>query len=178
MSNPAYVVALVLGAVMLLSVCFVYVKHQILQLGGMSLSAFAVVLVGMSVWKSIDVSMDEKGFKAKLDQAIAVAAEAKQETAQVKQISQMNTEAALALKESIEAIKTQESLRSIGIYKGALDGQFGSATRKSLLEFQEMKNLPRTGTLDPKTIKELGIEPIQKFPNLEKILTTPSTGTR
>ncbi|WP_369123950.1 peptidoglycan-binding domain-containing protein [Aeromonas rivipollensis] len=42
----------------------------------------------------------------------------------------------------------------------------GPATKKALLEFQEMKNLPNTGALDPKTVKALGIEPTQKFPNL------------
>jgi hypothetical protein len=170
MENPAYVVALVLGAVMLLSVCFVYVKHQILQLGGISLSGFAVVLVGMSVWRSIDVSVDENGFKAKLEQAIAAANDAKAQVAQVKEISSKNSEAALALKEAVEAFKTQDALRDMGLYKGALDGHFGATTKKSILEFQELKNIPKTGILDPKTIEELKIKPIQKFPQLEKSL--------
>jgi hypothetical protein len=168
MNNPAYIVALVLGSIMLLSVCFVYVRHQVLQFSGMGLAAFAVILVGMSVWKNIDVSVDQNGFTAKLEQAIEIANQAKKENAELKQLNEDNTQAALALKETVETIRVQEALREKGLYRGALVGQLDSATRKSISDFQEQKGIPKTGTLDTTTIKELGIKPIKNFPNLQR----------
>jgi hypothetical protein len=41
-TNPAFIVALVLGTVMLASVCFVYVKHRTFGFGGASLTGFGV----------------------------------------------------------------------------------------------------------------------------------------
>ncbi len=173
MENPVYIVALVLGSLMVLSVCFVYVKHQILQLGGIVLSGFAVVLVGMSVWKTIDITANEKGFTAKLEQALAKANEATAKVAEVKEQSQRNSEAALALKTTVEAFKVQEALRGAGVYRGALDGHIGPATQSSIREFQSLHNIPQTGVIDAKTIEELNIEPVRNFPQLEKGITTP-----
>lgn len=169
MSNPAYIVALVLGSIMLLSVCFVYVKHQVLQFSGMGLSAFAVILIGMSVWKNIDVSVDQNGFTAKLEQAIEIANQVKKENEQLKQQNDQTAQAALALKDTLETIRVQEVLRDKGLYRGALVGQLDAATTKSISDFQEQKGIPKTGTLDTKTIRELGIKPIKNFPNLQKV---------
>ncbi len=177
MENPVYIVALVLGAIMLLSVCFVYVKHQVLQLGGICLSGFAVMLVGMSVWKSIDVSVDVNGIKAKLDRAIDIAEKAKSQVAQVKEISLNNSKASLALMDTVTIFKAQAALQNTGYYKGGIDGHIGVATQKSILSFQETKKLPKTGVLDLKTISELNIEPIQNFQTLQKNLTKSSRGT-
>lgn len=168
MNNPAYVVALVLGSIMLLSVCFVYVRHQVLQFSGMGLTAFAVVLIGMSVWKNIDVSVDQNGFTAKLEQAIEIANQVKKENAELKQLNEDNTQAALALKEAVETIRVQEVLKEKGLYRGALVGQLDSETKKSISDFQERQGIPRTGKLDSKTIQELGIKPIKNFPNLQR----------
>jgi murein L,D-transpeptidase YcbB/YkuD len=171
MSNPAYIVALVLGSIMLLSVCFVYVRHQVLKLSGMGLAGFAVILVGMSVWKNIDVSVDENGFTAKLEQAIEIANQAKKETAEIKQLNQQTTEATLALKETVDTIRIQEVLRDKGLYKGALIGQLDAETVKSISTFQEQNGIPKTGTLDTKTIRKLGIQPIKNFSNLQKTVS-------
>jgi hypothetical protein len=168
MNNPAYVVALVLGSIILVSVCFVYVRHQVLQFSGMGLTAFAVVLIGMSVWKNIDVSVDQNGFTAKLEQAIEIANQVKKENAELKQLNEENTQAALALKETVETIRAQEVLREKGLYRGALVGQLDSATKQSISKFQEEKGIPQTGKLDSKTIQELGIKPIKNFPNLQR----------
>lgn len=48
MDNPAYIVALGLGTIMLLTVCFVYAKLKTLDIGGMTLSGLGIILVGMS----------------------------------------------------------------------------------------------------------------------------------
>jgi len=64
--NPAFIVALVVGMAMLLSVCFVYVKHRTFGLGGSILSTLAVILIGMSVWKSMNFSVGSDGLKAQV----------------------------------------------------------------------------------------------------------------
>jgi len=84
MDNIVYIVALVLGALMLLSVCYVYVKHQVLQLGGMALAGLAVILVGMSVWQSFSFSITQDGLVAQGEKAIKVAEEAKVQAAEAK----------------------------------------------------------------------------------------------
>ena len=160
MGNPAYIVAMAMGVVMLLSVCFVYVRHQTLALGGMSLSAFAVVLLGMSVWRSIDVSVNGQGVQAKLDQAVAAANEARQEVAVVKQATEQNVEATRALKATVETVRAQGALRDLGFYRGAVDGNSGAMTTKSIRDFQAARQLPATGVLDSRTIQALGIKPV------------------
>lgn len=169
MQNPAYVVALALGGIMLLSVCYVYIRHQVLQVGGMAMSGFAVILVGMSVWKSIDISVSGEGISAKLDQAIKAADEAKAQASQAKEISVQNREAAVALGNTVQVMKTQDSLRSLGLYRGPLDGELSAATKQSLLQFQQSRNLPGTATLDERTVSALRIKPIAILPRIERI---------
>jgi len=72
--NPAFIVALVIGTAMLLSVCWVYIKNQSFGLGGSLLSMLAVILIGMSVWKEMQFSIGKDGIKAHLAQVAFVAA--------------------------------------------------------------------------------------------------------
>ena len=167
MENYAYAVALVLGSLMLLSVCFVYIKHQMLPMGGIAMSLFSVILVGMSVWQSIDVSFDQQGFQAKLDQSVDTANEAKEQAEEAEQRSLRNAEATLALRDTVEVFKAQDALRTAGLYEGALNGELNAVTKRSIVDFQKANNLPRSGTLDAKTIEKLQIAPVTNFPNLE-----------
>lgn len=160
MQNPAYAVALILGGIMLLSVCYVYVRHQVLQAGGMAMSGFAVLLVGMSVWKSIDISVNEQGFSARLEQAIAAANEARAEAAQAREIGVQSREAAVALGNTLQVMQTQDALRTLGLYRGPLDGELSAATKQSLLQFQQSRNLPGTATLDERTVRALQLAPV------------------
>ncbi|MDD5365396.1 MAG: peptidoglycan-binding protein [Gallionellaceae bacterium] len=169
MQNPAYVVALALGGIMLLSVCYVYVRHQVLQVGGMAMSGFAVILVGMSVWKSIDISVSGAGISAKLDQAIKTADEAKVQATLAKEISAQNREAAAALTNTVQVMKTQDTLRNLGLYRGPLDGELSATTKQSLLQFQQSRSLPGTATLDERTVSALRIKPIAILPRIERI---------
>lgn len=168
MQNPAYVVALVLGGIMLLSVCYVYVRHQVLQAGGLAMSGFAVILVGMSVWKSIDISVTGEGISAKLEQAITAAKEAKAEAGAAKAASLRSREIALALNDTVQVMKTQDSLRGLGLYRGPLDGELSPATRQSILQFQQTRNIPRTATLDERTASALRIRPIENLALIER----------
>jgi peptidoglycan hydrolase-like protein with peptidoglycan-binding domain len=47
--------------------------------------------------------------------------------------------------------KSQEQLRTLGLYSGPIDGRLNQGTRAALTAFQERYGLPRTGTLDQTT---------------------------
>jgi peptidoglycan hydrolase-like protein with peptidoglycan-binding domain len=49
----------------------------------------------------------------------------------------------------------QVELRTIGLYKGSLDGVAGPETKRALLEFQENNGLERTAALDQQTADAL-----------------------
>lgn len=50
-----------LGTAMLSTVIFVYAKKQSFGLGGAVLTPFGVLLLGLSVWKTVDVSVSSDG---------------------------------------------------------------------------------------------------------------------
>jgi hypothetical protein len=49
----------------------------------------------------------------------------------------------------------QSSLKSIGYYSGAINGNFTALTRRALREFQKSHNLKPSGIVSPQTINEL-----------------------
>jgi hypothetical protein len=164
LSNSVYLVALGLGVIILLSVCFVYVKHQVLKFSGIGLSVIGLVLVGMSIWTSVEFSISESGVTAKLMQEVQ---EAKQEAQHARAESRQNAEAAIALRDTLENIKVQDVLRTNGVYSGPLDGTMSAATVRSIKRFQASKQLPQTGKIDADTIKALKVQPVPRFPELQ-----------
>ena len=57
----AMILGLMIGVAMLSVVTVVYLKHQRLGPSGAILSLFGIVLMGMSVWQTIKISVDRKG---------------------------------------------------------------------------------------------------------------------
>jgi len=53
--------------------------------------------------------------------------------------------------------QAQDELKDEGYYKGTVDGMMGPQTRRALIAFQHMNNIPMTGRLDSKTVSTLGI---------------------
>ncbi len=51
--------------------------------------------------------------------------------------------------------RTQEGLRQLGHYGGAVDGAFGPQTREALTSYQEQADLPTTGLPDQRTLLAL-----------------------
>ncbi len=65
----ATVLGLVLGSTMIGTVSWTYGTHQQFGVGGAVLTVFGAILVGLSVWRTIDVSISPKGgVKAKFEQ--------------------------------------------------------------------------------------------------------------
>lgn len=59
------VIGMIIGSIMLLSVCWVYLRHHSFGFGGTVLTCFGVILIGLSIWKTVDVSVTKEGIKAK-----------------------------------------------------------------------------------------------------------------
>jgi hypothetical protein len=156
-NNPAFIVALVLGALMLASVCYMYVRHQAFGLGGTCLSGFGVVLLGMSVWKTVDVSFDEKGVRAKLEQVEVVARRAESAASQAQVETRKTSHAVGQLERTLEISLLQQKLKSAGVYSGPPDGNFGPATKAALGRLQKQHGLPATGEIDDATRRVLNL---------------------
>ena len=57
----ALILGLVFGSLMLCSLLFVYIKHKAFGLGGAVLTVFGVMLLGLSIWKTVEISVTPKG---------------------------------------------------------------------------------------------------------------------
>jgi septal ring factor EnvC (AmiA/AmiB activator) len=66
-TNMVFVTGMVLGSLIIVSVCWVWVRKQVLGAGGGALSFFGVMLVGLSVWSSARVEVTPEGFRAEFE---------------------------------------------------------------------------------------------------------------
>jgi len=195
MDNPVFIVALVIGSLILLSVCFVYIKHQVIKLSGLSFASIGMVLIGMSVWQTIDITIDKNGLSAKLDQVMKEIQVTKQdikttnrkidatkqalniakndirivdlEAKAAKSLASKTVTASLALKNSVELLKAQQVLKDKNIYTGTLNGELNTGTRNAIKSFQATRGLNRTGTIDTKTLRALNLQPVKNFPSFK-----------
>ena len=60
-----------------------------------------------------------------------------------------------------EVRRIQKKLKSLGYYKGAVDGVYGTGTQKAVKEFQQNCGIKADGIAGPKTIRYLGLEGTQ-----------------
>lgn len=57
----ALIFGIVFGSLMLSSVIYVYIKHKTFGLGGSILTVFGVMLLSLSIWKTVEISVTPKG---------------------------------------------------------------------------------------------------------------------
>lgn len=57
-----------------------------------------------------------------------------------------------------EVRRIQKKLRSLGYYRGAVDGVYGTGTQKAVRDFQKNCGITADGIAGPKTIRYLGLE--------------------
>ncbi len=69
MEQTVTAIGIIVGLMMIATVCIVYYKHQTFGLGGSTLALLGTILIGMSVWSNIKVSVGANGgFSAELTQ--------------------------------------------------------------------------------------------------------------
>lgn len=79
----ALLIGIVLGAIMLLGVIYVYVKNQSYGMGGTALTVFGTLLIGLSIWKTAEISISpDGGLQAKFEALEKRFITVKQETEQ------------------------------------------------------------------------------------------------
>lgn len=153
MPLPVLVLSLALGSLLLASVCWVYVRHQKLGVGGSALTFFGVVLVGMPVWSSVDFSAGTGGISGRIERIESQVATA-QETAETAREKVQDVDETL---ERIRMSFAQQRLSERGLYPSAADGHRGPATIAAIRRFQRSSGLPPTGELDDATRRALGV---------------------
>jgi len=70
-----FIVGIILGPVLLIATVYVYIKHRRFGLGGVVLTVFGTILIGLSIWQSVELTIGPKGdFSAKFKQDLGAAA--------------------------------------------------------------------------------------------------------
>lgn len=69
-ADTVIIIGLIIGAVLLLASAFVLTKHGTLPFGGVAVAGIGMVLLGLSIWQSVDLSVGTDGVSAKLTQDI------------------------------------------------------------------------------------------------------------
>ncbi len=120
MKNWTYVVGMILGAFVLISVCVVWLRHQKLGGGGTGLSVIGIVLVGLSIWSSVklqvgDVRVELETLRARVQQVADAGAKISEETARVAESTAGNRDAILNLTQELgqRQMLAPEQMRSL-----------------------------------------------------------------
>lgn len=54
-------------------------------------------------------------------------------------------------------MRVQIKLMGLGLYDGQIDGVMNEGTRQALRYFQDLKGLPKTGTMTTATLNAMGV---------------------
>jgi His-Xaa-Ser repeat protein HxsA len=57
----------------------------------------------------------------------------------------------------LQIMRVQIKLQSLGLYTGQIDGTLNEGTRSALKYFQDVKGLPKSGTMTTPTLNALGV---------------------
>jgi preprotein translocase subunit SecF len=147
LDTPVLCVSLVFGSLSLGAAIWVYVKHRYFGFGGSILSMAGIILLGMSVWKSIDIQMG-KNISVRLQKAEQEIKKADQE---IKKLNNFKT-----------TLFAQAQFKELNLYKGPLDGTYNADFKNAITNFQKALKIPPTGIIDEKTSIALKDFPDQK----------------
>ncbi len=143
----AFLVGLLLGCMVLVSVCWVWIRKQVLGVGGGVLSFFGVLLVGLSVWSGASVEVSADGFRAEFERL-------EEQVTQVAQKSEKLSDEVKVVAETNKAISKEVRLAAENI----------NVNRSQFLQLTNTLNEKRV--LNPVQVRSLS-EPITRLPNLD-----------
>ncbi|EKA7416337.1 TPA: hypothetical protein ACQYF6_000119 [Vibrio parahaemolyticus] len=132
MLDTVTVIGLLVGAVMIASVCSVYYKHQRFGLGGSILSLLGTVLIGMSVWSKISINVEPGGgFSAELTQLKEDVKIINQQTQRIEESVSVVQSDLRQTKNSVQGISRE--IKNFQMSQDLMaDGDFGPATELKL----------------------------------------------
>lgn len=157
------VISLILGSLMLSSVCFVYIRHRIFGIGGSFLTIFGTILIGLSVWKTVDIKTEKISIKLRATEDKLIKLEENMTTLE-------DTFGKFYLN-----IALQSELKEKGFYKGPISGIITVSYKKAIKEYQKKHNLPVTGVVDYPTFERLNI-PLEQKINIRGWEIKPKNG--
>lgn len=161
LTQVALVVGMVFGALMIGSVCVVFVKRSSFGLGGGVLSVLGVLLIGMSVWSTARFEVSPEGLKVQVEQ-LQERVEAVQERADELSGEVRTTQVrAEELAGEVEQVQTVARSISEDLADVALTAQTGN---QQVLQLSEA--LARRQALDPQVMREIQ-EPLRRTPELD-----------
>jgi len=140
MDTPVLIVSLAFGSLSLGSTILVFIKHRVFGLGGSILSVVGVILIGMSVWKSIDIQAGNK-IKVRLEKAEKGIEKAEQK---INDLNNFKT-----------TLIVQAKLKELNVYTDPLDGTYNANFKNAIANYQSSHGIQPTGIIDDKTLFSL-----------------------
>lgn len=161
LTQVALIVGMVFGALMIGSVCVVFVKQSTLGMGGGVLSVLGVLLIGMSVWSTARFEVSPEGLKVQVDQLQDQVESVNEKTEKISgevEGAQARTE---ALAGEVEQVRTTAQALSQDLANVALTAQTGNDQILRLSEALEERQ-----ALAPGVVREIQ-EPLKRVPELD-----------
>lgn len=171
LTQVALIVGMIFGALMIGSVCVVFIKRSTLGIGGGTLSVLGVLLIGMSVWSTARFEVSPEGLKIQVEQ-LQKRVEMVQELAE--SISGEVRETKVRAEElagEVEQVQTAARTISAELADVAL-----SAQTSNLQVFRLSEALQQRQALDPEVTRDIQ-EPLMQAPEIdvERIRSIPDS---
>jgi Skp family chaperone for outer membrane proteins len=153
MTLIALILGLIIGTMMIFASVYVFLKYRIFSLGGSVLTVLGAVLLGMSIWQSIEVSVGpEGGFTAKFSQDLGAAtAEIKGKIAQIERKLQEITDDLASLRKRYPEVRLSEEAAS---KRAAEERAFQENSKYSVLVFYKSQQQIVAKTIEKVLLSE------------------------
>lgn len=169
-TQVALIVGMIFGALMIGSVCVVFIKRSTFGVGGGTLSVLGVLLIGMSVWSTARFEVSPGGVKFQVDQLQKQVEEVEERTESISGEVRETKVRAEALAGEVEQVQTTAGNLSRELADVALSAQTSNQQVLRLSEALEARQ-----ALDPEVNREIQ-ESLMQAPELdvERIRSMPA----
>lgn len=172
-SDITLIIGIILGSAMLLGVIFVYVKNQTYGMGGTSLTVFGTLLIGLSIWKTAEISITpEGGLQAKFEaierELMFVKQQSKdQNHKHQQQIQTLVTENNSLKTTSADLVKTINSVKAESIDLKRLNNENIKKIQTLTLQTDKLKEQNRVFKLDLDKVKSSSLQISNKLRRID-----------
>ena len=167
--NATLITGIIIGAICLLAAVHNHIRYQNFGLGGVVLVAFGSMLLGLSIWKSIEISIDTKGnITAKYQRNQDVGAKVAEQNSRFVRLELKFKD----ISKDIDLLKSkkfaQESYPSQLKIRGDIKAKFKQNSKYSILVFNKPKQ-DQTAKEISKALLESGYKSSSIFTILRKL---------